>query len=114
VVDVRDEEQILPQGYFLSQNYPNPFNPATTIEYRLPERAHVRLEVFNVVGQRVAVLVDGEQEAGSHSAIFDGSGLARHTAGRRLDSSSGLASGVYFYRLRANEFVSMKKLLLLR
>jgi hypothetical protein len=104
----------LPTSFELFQNHPNPFNPSTLIRYGLPQKSHVRLEVFNMLGQRVAVLVDGEQEAGYHSAVFDGSGLARHTAGRRLDSSSGLASGVYVYRLAAGDFVRTRKLVLLR
>jgi hypothetical protein len=92
----RDE---VPVTRMLFDNYPNPFNPSTTIRYALPEKAHVKLEVFNMLGQSVAVLVDGEQPAGYHSAILDG---------------SWLASGVYVYRLRSNEFVQTKRLLLLR
>ena len=88
-----------PTKFSLSQNYPNPFNPSTTIRYGLAEKSHVRLEVFNILGQSVALLIDGEQAAGFHSAVFE---------------SSGLASGVYVYRLSANAFVQAKRLLLLR
>jgi len=94
-----EEDEQIPTVFNLSQNYPNPFNPSTTISYGLPEQAHVRLEVFNVLGQRVAVVADEEQEAGFHSALFDG---------------SGLASGVYVYRLSAGTFVQTKRVLLLR
>ena len=89
----------LPSAFSLDQNYPNPFNPTTTIRYALPSRAHVSLTVYNTLGQQVASLVDAEQEPGEHSVRFDG---------------SGLASGVYFYRLQAASFVQAKKLLILR
>ena len=89
----------VPTQYSLSQNYPNPFNPSTTIKYGLPRRAHVALEVYNALGQRVAVLLDETQEAGYHNVAFQ---------------NPGLASGVYLYRLQVDGFVSTKKLLLLR
>jgi len=89
----------LPTEYALWQNYPNPFNPSSTIRYALPLKASVRLAVFNTLGQEVATLVQGEEAAGYHEAVFD---------------ASGLASGVYFYRLRAGDFVQTKSLLLLK
>jgi hypothetical protein len=89
----------IPIEFELSDNYPNPFNPSTTIRYALPEKARVKLEVFNMLGQSVAVLVDGEQAAGYHSAVFEG---------------SGPASGVYVYRLTSDSFVQSKRLILLR
>ena len=84
------EGQALPQGFALGQNYPNPFNPSTVIPYQLPTAAHVRLEVFNVLGQQIATLVDGERPAGVHSAVWD----ATDAAGQAV------AAGVYIYRLR--------------
>jgi hypothetical protein len=89
----------LPTQFSLQQNYPNPFNPSTTITYALPQRLSIELTVFNSLGQRVAMLVQGEQEAGHHEVKFD---------------ASGLASGVYFYRLQAGSFVQTRKLLLVR
>jgi hypothetical protein len=89
----------LPEELILDQNFPNPFNPGTTIRYGIPDKAMVRLTVWNTLGQKVATLVQGEQEAGYHEVRFDG---------------SGLASGVYLYRLQAGSLVSVKKLLLLR
>ena len=88
-----------PAAFSLEQNYPNPFNPATTIRYGLPVRTNVTLSVYNALGQRVATLVDGEQEAGLHEAKFDG---------------SALASGVYFYRIQTPGFVRTMRLELVR
>ena len=79
----------LPEGFVLGANYPNPFNPATVIPYQLAAMAQVRLEVFNALGQRMAVLVDGEQGAGTHSAKWDGTDASGRAA----------AAGVYVYRL---------------
>ena len=81
--------QVLPQGFALGLNYPNPFNPSTIIPYQLAAPSPVRLEVFNILGQHMATLVDGEQAAGSYRARWDGTDAAGGAA----------ASGVYFYRL---------------
>ena len=89
----------LPTGYLLFQNYPNPFNPRTTIRYGLPRRSHVSFSVYNTLGQEVAQLVSGDQDAGVHEVRFDG---------------SGLSSGVYLYRMRAGDFVETLKSLLLK
>jgi hypothetical protein len=88
-----------PLAFALEQNYPNPFNPVTTIRYAVPHRSQVVMNVYNTLGQKVAELVKGEVEAGIHEVKFDG---------------KNLASGVYFYRLQAGNFVQTKKLLLLR
>ncbi len=82
---------VLPQKWTLGQNYPNPFNPSTIIPYQVPTAARVRLEVFNVLGQRVATLVDEARPAGAHTAVWD----ATDAAGRAV------GAGVYFYRLRS-------------
>ncbi len=81
------------------ENYPNPFNPSTTIRYELPHSTQVYLAVYNTLGQRIATLVQGPQEAGTYEVKFDG---------------SNLASGAYFYRLQAGSFVLTKKLLLMK
>jgi hypothetical protein len=91
--------RLVPQQALLHQNYPNPFNPSTTIRYGLPNRSHASLTVFNTLGQSVSTLVNGEQEAGYYEVKFD---------------AASLSSGVYFYRLRAGEFVETKRLLLIR
>lgn len=85
--------------FLLGPNYPNPFNPETTISFSIPNSAHVVLKVFDVLGREVVSLVDGFEQAGAHSVRFDG---------------SQLTSGVYFYRLVADQFTATKKLLLLR
>ncbi len=89
----------IPCEFRLEQNFPNPFNPSTTIRYGLPNRSHVSLTVFNTLGQQVVQLVNGDKEGGYHEVKFDG---------------SGLSSGVYFYRLRAGDFVETRKLLFVR
>ena len=71
--------EALPQSFTLGPNYPNPFNPSTIIPYQLPAAMHVRLEVFNLLGQRVATLVDGEQPAGFHTASWDATDGELHT-----------------------------------
>ena len=78
-----------PQQFYLGQNYPNPFNPSTIIPYQLPVSTHVRLAVFNVLGQRMTTLVDVEQPAGFHTVTWDGTDA----------SGRGVAAGVYLYRL---------------
>lgn len=89
----------LPTQIALEQNYPNPFNPVTTISYKLPVNGKVRLDVFDIMGRKVATLVDGQMEAGTHQVAFD---------------ASALASGVYLYRLRVNETLLSKKMLLMK
>ncbi|MCY3790278.1 MAG: T9SS type A sorting domain-containing protein, partial [Gemmatimonadetes bacterium] len=85
----RARGRALPDGFALGQNYPNPFNPSTIIPYHLSASSHVRLEVFNLLGQRLATLVDAEQAAGAHTALWD----ATNAAGQAV------SAGVYIYRL---------------
>ena len=93
----------LPQGFALGQNYPNPFNPSTLIPYQIPTAAHVRLEVFNVLGQRVATLVDGERAAGSHTAAW----TATDATGRAV------GAGVYIYRLSSGGATVSRRMVLI-
>ena len=96
---VKGENNGIPTTYSLNQNYPNPFNPSTTISFGIPERANVNLTVFNQLGQEVAVLVNEEMNPGMHSVNF---------------KAANLSSGIYFYKLSAGNFSSVKKLMLLK
>lgn len=90
----------LPRELKLNQNYPNPFNPSTNIEFSLPERADVKLEVFNSIGMRVAVLINEVKQAGNHTVRFN---------------ASSYSSGMYFYRLIAEgNIISTKKMILIK
>jgi fibronectin type 3 domain-containing protein len=101
---IEDQEAILPDEYILYQNYPNPFNPATTIRFGLPQKSDVRLEIFDILGRQVAILGDEPMEAGYHEIVWDS----------RNRSGGEVSSGVYFYRLKAGEFNSIKKMLILK
>jgi hypothetical protein len=89
----------IPTTFALYQNYPNPFNPSTTISYDLPERARVKLSVYNILGQEVATLVNAEQEPGRYDVKFD---------------ASGLPSGIYFYTLQTPYFTKTNKMVLVK
>ena len=92
-------EVLTPTVFALEQNYPNPFNPMTKIEYSIANQGNVQLVVFNSIGEEVGILVNEMQQPGRYSVSFD---------------ASNLSSGVYFYKLVAGEFVSIKKMLLLK
>ena len=92
----------LPTDFALGQNYPNPFNPSTIIPYQLPSAGHVRLDVFNVLGQRLATLVDAERSAGTHTTQWDGTDAARRAAG----------AGVYIYRLSSGGMTETRRMVL--
>jgi len=97
-------EDLLPTSIFLSQNYPNPFNPTTTIDYTVPRRSRVNLSIYNILGQNITTLVDRNETAGQYSVQWDG-----------VDNKSRpVASGIYFYRLRVDDFIESKKMILLK
>ena len=89
----------IPASFDLQQNYPNPFNPTTTIRYDIPERCHVLLDAYDVLGRKVETLVDAEKPPGHYQATFD---------------ASRFASGVYFYRLQVGSFTQVRKLIVVK
>ncbi len=99
VTGLESREQTLPQEFALEQNYPNPFNPTTEIHFALPRDANVKIEVFSVRGRQVTTVVNQPMKSGHHSVTWDG---------------RTFASGTYFYRIRAGDFVAVRKMVLLR
>jgi len=89
----------IPIEYSLEQNYPNPFNPSTTIKYSIPEEGFVKLAVYNMLGEEVAMIVNASQKAGRYEVNFN---------------ANGLSSGVYIYRIEAANYTSSKKLMLMK
>jgi hypothetical protein len=96
---IHSNEEIVPDEFALNQNYPNPFNPVTEISFNLPHSTDVKLEIFNIMGQKITTLIDKGLEAGSHKITWDG---------------SNVASGVYFYRIQAGELNATRKMVLLK
>ena len=92
------------RSFELYQNYPNPFNPTTTLRFQLATPVHVKLEIFNVLGQKVRTLVDAPLPAGEHKVVWNG----------RNDADHPLGSGLYFYRLTAGDFIKIRKMVLIR
>ena len=103
ITSIGDVEDI-PTDFALLQNYPNPFNPETRIRFQLPEASRVVLKVYNILGQEVRTLVNDQMKAGFHNLMWDG----RNGAGLRV------ASGVYIYRIKAGNFKSVKKMVMLK
>ena len=93
------KDALNPQSFYLSQNYPNPFNPSTSINYQIPKQGKVTLKIFDVLGKEVASLINEHQNAGRYKVNFD---------------ASMLPSGIYFYQLKVNDFISIKKMVLLK
>ena len=94
-----DDKRGLPTSFGISQNFPNPFNPSTSIEFALPRESRVTIDVYNAIGELVATLIDDNRAAGYHRVSFD---------------ASALPSGVYLYRVVAGDFVSVRKMLLMK
>ena len=99
-----EEGDILPQSMRLEQNYPNPFNSQTVIRFSLAQQTELELAIYNLLGQKVAALLDQRRPAGEHVVSWNG----------RDETGAELASGVYVYRLRTESHVATRKLLLLR
>jgi hypothetical protein len=105
ITDVPDNGASVPTEFALGQNYPNPFNPSTTIRFDLPKEAPVTMEVYNVLGIRIRTLLKGESvSAGHHQVVWDG----------RDDNGNAAPSGVYLYRINANDFHGSKKMTLVK
>ena len=104
VNDIKQLTNKIPKTYDLMQNYPNPFNPSTVISYQLPESQTVTLDIFNELGQKVSTLVNETQNAGLHNVTWNG----------KNDIGNSVSSGIYFYRIKAGNFVNVKKMILLK
>ena len=99
ITSINKPRSELSNNFQLSQNYPNPFNPRTKIQYSIPQRSHVTINVCDILGKELINLVNEEKEIGNYEIEFDG---------------SNLSSGVYFYRMLAGNFVNVKRLTLLK
>ena len=99
LVSVPGANSEIVSDYQLYNNFPNPFNPATTISYAIPEQSYVELSVLNTLGEQIAILVSDDKEAGNHSVSFD---------------AANLPSGIYFYSIKAGDFTSTKKMILMK
>ena len=99
VINSTEDFGIIPVIFQLNQNYPNPFNPSTIISYQLPMSSNVQLTIFDNLGRKISTLVNAEQTSGSYNVKFDG---------------SALASGIYFYELRAGDYIQRKSMMLIK
>jgi len=104
LLKITQQQQAIPTSFKLAQNYPNPFNPSTMIKYDLPETRNVTLVIYNALGEKVRTLVSGMQDAGYYSILWDA----------KNDSGSKVGSGLYIYALRAGNYYSVKKMMLLK
>jgi len=103
IIEIQKNE-IIPNTYTLKQNYPNPFNPSTTIEYQIPKSADVSITIYDVMGRRVNQLYNNNQSAGYYKVIWNG----------KDQHNRSVATGVYFYRLKAGDFQAMRKMVLIK
>ncbi len=99
IVGVEEEEDALPITYKLEQNYPNPFNPSTIIKFAVPERSVVQIKIYDILGSELVTIVNEEMEKGWYEKVFN---------------ANGYASGIYIYRMQAGDYVSTKKMLLVK
>lgn len=100
----QDADPMIPREYMLAQNYPNPFNPSTVIRFALPRSGNMSLKIYNIVGQEVSSLVEGYLPAGAFRATWDGTDM----------SGQAVSSGIYLYRLKAGDYVEIRKMLLMK
>ena len=98
-VSVEDEPTNMVTSYTLSQNYPNPFNPATVINFTLPEQTNAKVIIYDALGNQIDVIADGVKSAGSYSVKWN---------------ASNNASGIYFYKLETDNFVQVRKMILMK
>ncbi|MGB6647354.1 MAG: FlgD immunoglobulin-like domain containing protein, partial [Bacteroidota bacterium] len=104
IADVKVVDTQVPNEYALNQNYPNPFNPTTNISFSLPQQEHVKIEIYNVLGDLVKTLADQVFAPGTIAITWDGMD----------DNGTMVASGMYIYRLRAGSFSAAKKMAMLK
>ena len=98
------ENDFIPLKYILHQNYPNPFNPITTLQYDLPENGLVNVTVYDMLGRQVKTLINQTQEAGYKSVIWNATN----------DYGKPVSAGIYLYQIQAGEYISTKKMVLLK
>ena len=103
-VSVPEDNSVLPSGYALYQNYPNPFNSSTVIKYHLPRAAEVEIDIYNILGQKIRNLSGGRAEAGYNTVTWDGTDAL----------GKSVATGIYFYRIKADDFIRSEKMLFLK
>lgn len=96
--------EVLPSAYSLEQNYPNPFNPETIISYNLPKQSRVQIKIYDITGNEIRSLIDEEKSAGKHNILWD----SRNNFGQRV------SSGIYFYKIVADNFIETKKMVLMK
>jgi hypothetical protein len=99
VIGIHPISEIVPSVYFVSPNYPNPFNPSTTIKFGLPKNSFVNISIYDILGQKVSVLVNEQMKAGEYVADWN---------------ASNFTSGVYFYKIEAGEFTKTSKMMLIK
>jgi hypothetical protein len=99
IVGITEENITLPTEYYLFQNYPNPFNPSTKIKYSIPQSSQVVIKIFDVLGNEIVILVNEEKSVGNYTVEFN---------------AASLPSGVYFYQLKAGDYIETKKMVLLK
>jgi hypothetical protein len=104
LVSVEPEDQVVLDEFIVQQNYPNPFNPETTIEYAVQQSSRVELQIYNTLGQLVKTLVDDYKTTGEYSVVWDG----------KDSFGQAVPSGNYFYQIKMGEFISAKKMILLK